>query len=103
MVWALIFGAAAITFLLRLSFLGALKPHQLTPRVRAPLRFVAPALFAAIVVPQVLMRDDAIALTSDNLRLLAALAAAVVAWFTRSTAWTILGGMSALWLLQWRF
>ena len=51
MVWAMIFGAAAITFLLRFSFLGTLKPDAIPPRVREVLRFVPPAVLAAIVVP----------------------------------------------------
>jgi branched-subunit amino acid transport protein len=101
MVWAMIIGAGAVTFLMRLSFLGALKPHHLSPRVRAPLRFVAASVFAAIIVPQILIRDDAIAIGPDNLRLLATIAAAAIAWFTRSVLWTIIGGMIALWTLQW--
>ena len=101
MVWAMIIGAAALTFLFRLSFLAAVKPHQLSPLVRAPLRFVPAAVFAAIVVPQVLMRDDVLVVAPSNLRLGAALIAAAIAWYTRSVAWTTAGGMVALWLLQW--
>jgi branched-subunit amino acid transport protein len=101
MVWAMICGAAAITFLLRFSFLGTLRPDAITPRVRAVLRFVPPAVIAAIVVPALAIRDGAIVLAATNPRPAAAAVALVVAWLTRSVIWTIAAGMAALWLLQW--
>ena len=101
MVWAMILGTAAVTFLLRFSFLGTVKPHTLSPRFLEALRLVPPAVFAAIVVPQALIRNDAIDLAPDNPRLLATIAALGVAWFTRSVTWTLVGGMVALWIVQW--
>ncbi|HSD44063.1 MAG TPA: AzlD domain-containing protein [Burkholderiales bacterium] len=101
MVWAMILATAAVTFVLRFSFLGTLKPHAVPERFREALRFVPPAVFAAIVLPPVLMRDDVLHLGLDNPRLIAALAAVVVARLTRSIAWTIAGGMVALWVAQW--
>lgn len=101
MVWAIILGTAAVTLALRLSFLATVKPHGLPPRFREVLRFAAPAVLAAIVLPQVLIRDEALHLSYDNPRLLAALVAVAVAWATRSVVWTIFGGMVALWLAQW--
>jgi len=100
MVWLMILGTSAVTFLLRFSFLGTVRPHTLSPRFLEALRF-APAVFAAIVVPQVLMRNDAIDFAPDNPRLLAAIAALGVAWFTRSVTWTLVTGMVALWIVQW--
>ncbi len=101
MVWAMIFGAAAITFLLRFSFLGTLKPDAIPPRVRELLRFVPPAVLAAIVVPALAIRDGSVQLAASNPRPAAALVALIVAWLTRSVIWTIAAGMAALWLLQW--
>ena len=101
MVWAMILATAAVTFVLRFSFLGTLKPHAIPERFREALRFVPPAVFAAIVLPPVLIRDDVLHLGVDNPRLIAALAAVLVARLTRSIAWTIAGGMVALWLAQW--
>jgi branched-subunit amino acid transport protein len=101
MVWLMILGTAAIAFALRYSFLGTLKPHAIGPLFRDALRFVPPAVFAAIVVPQVLIRGEAVDLGLDNPRLLATIAALGIAWFTRSVTWTLVGGMVALWLVQW--
>jgi len=101
MVWAIILGTAAVTFALRLSFLATVKPHGLPPRFREVLRFAAPAVLAAIVLPQVLVRGDSVDLSYDNPRLLAALVAVGVALATRSVVWTIVLGMVTLWLAQW--
>ena len=101
MVWIMILGTSAVTFLLRFSFLGTVKPHAFPPRFLEALRFVPPAVFAAIVVPFVLIRNETIDFTPDNPRLLAAVAALGVAWFTRSITWTLVGGMVALWIVQW--
>jgi branched chain amino acid efflux pump len=101
MVWAIIFGAAAVTLLMRLSFLGTVKPHALPSRVREALRFAPPAVLAAIVLPHVLIRAEALDVSYDNPRLLAALVAIGVAWASRSVVWTIVAGMVALWLAQW--
>jgi branched-subunit amino acid transport protein len=101
MVWLMILGTAAVTFALRFSFLGTVKPHALAPSVKEALRFVPAAVFAAIVAPQVMIRNDAIDFAPDNPRLLAALAALAIAWLTRSVTWTLVAGMVALWLVQW--
>jgi len=101
MVWLMILGTAVLTFALRYSFLGTVKPHSLAPQFLEALRYVPAAVFAAIVVPQVLIREEAVDLSPGNPRLLAAVAALAVAWSTRSIAWTLAAGMAALWLVQW--
>jgi branched-subunit amino acid transport protein len=101
MVWAMIAGTALVTFLMRFSFLGTVNPHAMPERFRAALRFVPPAVLAAIVVPQVLIRDQAIHLGLDNPRLLAALVALAIARVSKSVVWTLIGGMVALWVAQW--
>jgi branched-subunit amino acid transport protein len=65
------------------------------------LRFVQPAVIAAIVVPALVVRDGAIQLAASNPRPAAALVALAVAWLSRSVIWTIVAGMAALWLAQW--
>jgi branched-subunit amino acid transport protein len=101
MVWLIILGTGVVTFALRFSFLGTVRPHSLPPLFQEALRFVPAAVFAAIVAPQVLIRNEAVDFAPDNPRLLAALAALAVAWFTRSVTWTLVGGMVGLWVVQW--
>ena len=101
MVWAMIAATALVTLALRFSFFGTLKPHALPERLRAALQYAPPAVFAAIVLPQVLVRDGALDAGLDNPRIAAALVAIAVARLTRSMVWTIVAGMLALWVAQW--
>lgn len=67
--------------------------------VRHALRFVPAAVLSAIICPAVLVRHGSVDLSPENLRLVAALVAALVAWRTRSMSCTIATGMVVLWAL----
>jgi branched-subunit amino acid transport protein len=95
----LIIGAG--TYLERLSFIGIIGDREIPQWAVLPLRFVAPAVFAALVAPAVLLQDDRLELSpAANPQALATLVALLVAWRTRSVAATLVSGMAALWLLQ---
>ncbi len=101
MLWLIIVSVSIVTFALRVSFIATLKPHVIPRAVRDGLAYVAPAVLAAIVVPPVLLRGDVIDIGPDNPRLIAAVVAFAIAWFTRSVVGSIVGGMATLWLAQW--
>lgn len=89
------------TYLERLSFIGIIGDRKVADWAVLPLRFVAPAVFAALVAPAVLLRDDRLELSpAANPQALATLVALLVAWRTKSVAATLVSGMAALWLLQ---
>ncbi len=89
------------TYLTRLSFIGALGTRAMPEWAIQPLRYVAPAVLAALVVPAIALRDGALDLgPATNPRVLAALLAAIVAWRTKNVAAVIVVGMGALWILQ---
>jgi branched-subunit amino acid transport protein len=69
-------------------------------RVRQALRFVPPAVLSAIIFPELLWPHGALDISLSNVRLLAGLLAALVAWRTRNVLLTIAVGMGALWILQ---
>jgi branched-subunit amino acid transport protein len=97
--WVMIGGMALVTFLLRylpLSLVGKLK---LPDNVLLALRYVPPAILAAIILPEMLIRDEQLSLGLVNTRLYAGIIAGLVAWRTRSLLLTIVVGMAALWLL----
>jgi branched-subunit amino acid transport protein len=95
----LIIGAG--TYLERLSFIGIIGDREIPQWAVLPLRFVAPAVFAALVAPAVLLQDDSLELSpTTNPQALATLVALLVAWRTKSVAATLVSGMAALWLLQ---
>jgi branched-subunit amino acid transport protein len=99
--WLVIFGVAAVTFLMRASFIVFADPGRFPPLFRRALVFVPPAVLSAIVLPGLVAPQDALDLTLGNPRWLAGLAALAVAAWTRSVLPTIVAGMASLWLLQW--
>jgi branched-subunit amino acid transport protein len=99
-IWLVVALGGLTTYLTRLSFI-ALIPHDRLPATfREGLRFIPPAVLSAIVLPELVLREGALALSPDNHRLLAGLVAALVAWRLRSTWFTIGAGMLALLLLS---
>lgn len=89
-----------LTFLTRLSFIALLGRLETPPRLARALRFVPPAILSAVIVPELVLRQGALALSPGNERLVAGLAAALVAWLTKNVLATIAVGMAALWALQ---
>jgi len=83
---------AAVTYLLRASFL-LLPPHIETPALlRRALRYVPAAVLTAIWAPEVALADE---------RLAAGVVAIAVAWRWRLTFATILAGLAALHFFHW--
>ncbi|OAM91282.1 AzlD domain-containing protein [Termitidicoccus mucosus] len=98
----LFLGLGAVTFLMRLSFIGLLGKRDLPERFRTALHFVPLAVFTAIIVPEVLMPGGQLTFAvSGEPRITAAIAAVIVAAFTRRVLPTIAAGMGVLWLLRW--
>ena len=91
-------AAGLLTYLTRLSFIALLGKWTPPLWVRRALRFVPPAVLTAIIIPELLMRDNHF--LPANPRLLAGLLAAGVAWRTRNVVLTIAVGMGVLLILQ---
>jgi branched-subunit amino acid transport protein len=99
-VWLVMILGGLITYTIRLSFIVLLERWQMPVLVQRALRFVPPAVLSAIILPEMLMMDGKIVIGSENLRLLAGLAAVLVAWRTRNALLTVGVGMALLLLLQ---
>jgi len=89
-------GMALVTYFTRYAMIAALG-REVDPLLRRWLRYVPPAVLAALVVPAALAPQGNLEI---GLRTWAALVGAVVAWRTRSVLWTILGGLATFWLLR---
>ncbi len=98
--WLALCGMGAITFAVRLSLIALWGRVRLPPWAQRSLRFVPPAVLAAIIFPEILRPAGALDLTPANTRLLAGLCAALVAWRTRNALLTIATGMAVLWGLR---
>ena len=58
--WLIVVAVGAGTYLSRLSFIGAFGSRRLPPVAERALAYVAPAIFAALVLPAVLLRDASV-------------------------------------------
>ncbi len=104
MLWLIILAAGVGTYAIRLSFIAFFGRLEDVPeRVEQALRFVPAAVLSALVVPQFVYSDGAIALSVDNLRLFSGAVAVAVAWKTEDILATLVAGMGALWLLSFLF
>ena len=98
--WLAIAGISASVYLLRASFILFADPQRFPHRFRQALKFVPPAVLAAIVMPALLIQEHGLDMTLANPRWIAGAIAIVVAVRWRNALATITSGMVALWLLQ---
>ena len=89
-------GMALATFFTRFAMIATLG-REMGPRLRRWLRYVPPAVLAALVFPAALMPKGRLEIGA---RVWALLAGGIVAWRTRSVVWTIVVGMAVFWLLR---
>ena len=101
-IWIVILVIGAGTFALRISMMALLGRIERTPpAVARVLRFIRPAVLAALIAPAVVFIDGEAAFFAPfNPRLVAGLVATVVAWRTHNVLLTIGSGMGVLWILQ---
>ena len=82
--WLVLILGGLGTYLIRLSFILIFQHIQMPSFMERVLRLVPPAVFSAIVLPELLIRDGSIQFTVTNLRLIAGVIAAIVALKTRN-------------------
>ena len=98
--WLLIAGMGVITYAIRLSIILLLDRVTITTTAQRALHFVPPAVLSAIIFPELLQSGGVLDLSLENDRLLAGLAAILIAWRTKNVLLTIGAGMAVLWFLQ---
>jgi len=99
-IWLVMLFGGLVTFGMRFSFIYLFGRFHIPETMRRALHYVPPAVLSAISFPEILLHDGRLVLTLENDRLLAGLAAVLVAWWTKNTLLTILAGMAALLVLQ---
>jgi branched-subunit amino acid transport protein len=100
-IWLVMLAGGAVTFGLRFSLIYLFGRFDVPETMRRALHYVPAAVLSAITVPELFLRDGALDLSFENVRLLAGVIAIVTAWLSRNTLLTILVGMAALLLLGW--
>jgi branched-subunit amino acid transport protein len=99
-IWLIMLLGGLVTFGMRFSFVYLLGRFEIPETMRRALHYVPPAVLTAILVPELFMQDNHLALSFGNTRLLAGLVAIAVAAWTKNSLLTILAGMAALLLFQ---
>lgn len=98
--WMVVLGIGLGTFLTRYSFILIMDRITLPDMVHRMLRFIPASVLPALTVPAVVLHTNGATTFAGWERIIAALIAVGVAWKTRSIVWTIVSGMSSLWLLK---
>ena len=98
--WVTIFLGGAITYCIRLSFILLFSRLVIPAWLKEALRYIPPAVLAAIIFSEIIMYQGHIVINLGNARLIAGLVAVLVAWRTKNAILTIIIGMAVLWILQ---
>jgi len=102
-IWLVILLTGLGTFLLRLSFINLYGKIEINPMLEKSLRFIPPAVFAALTLPALFYNGNMVDVSLQNYRLLAGIIAAFVAWKLKNVILTTFVGLGALWVFQWIF
>ena len=100
-IWLVMLFGGLITFGMRFSLIYLFGRLHIPDALRRALHYVPPAVLSAIIFPQLFLQDRELNIAFDNYRLLAGLAAVLVAWYSKSILITIVAGMFVLLLLQY--
>jgi branched-subunit amino acid transport protein len=92
---------AVIAYVTRITMIMLLGRLHMSRRLDAVLKLTVPAVFSAIVAPNIVTHQGALAIALSNPRPAAALIALLVALKTRSMTWTIVSGLLVFWVWQW--
>ncbi|MGH9085582.1 MAG: AzlD domain-containing protein [Acidimicrobiales bacterium] len=98
-IWTAIVLAGIGTYAMRASFLAfAHRLADVPPAIQRLLRQIPPAALASIVLPALLRPEGSLDVTQP--RLVAGVAAALVAWRTRNVALTLVVGMAVVMAIE---
>ena len=99
--WLAIIGLAVGTFAVRYSFIGLLAGKKLPPRFDRALQLAVPAIFAALVVPLILLHAGEFNLHVRWPHIVAALVTGVYASWRGGMLFSLVIGMATLHGLLW--
>jgi len=97
----LVAGMALVTFLVRYPVLALVSRITLPQVMLDGMKFIPPAVLAAIIAPAMFMPDGALDLHLSNAYLVAGIAAGLIAWRARNLLTTIVLGMTIFLFWRW--
>jgi branched-subunit amino acid transport protein len=97
----LVASMAAVTFLVRWPVLALMSRVTLPQTMLDGMKFIPPAVLAAIIAPAMLMPSGQIDLHPSNAYLAAGIVAGLLAWRTRNLLATIMFGIAFFVIWRW--
>ena len=97
--WSLIVYCGVITFLTRFSMIFLLKKDIFNNKTKKILSYVPAAIFPAIIFPPIFLDSAGSLDIESNPKILAAVFAIIIGFFSRSIIATILAGLISYWFL----
>lgn len=97
----LVAGMALVTFLVRYPVLALVSRITLPQVMLDGMKFIPPAVLAAIIAPAMFMPEGALDLHPSNAYLVAGIAAGLIAWRARNLLTTIVLGMTIFLFWRW--
>jgi branched-subunit amino acid transport protein len=97
--WMVVVLAGIATFSMRFVFIALFERIAVPPTLERGLRYVAPAVLAAITLPALIAPGHI--WDPVNPFLPAAIIGGIAAWWTKSIGAAIVVGLPALWIINW--
>ena len=97
--WSTIIYCGIITYLTRFSMIFLLREDILSDKVKKVLSFVPAAIFPAIIFPPIFLDNEGFLDLENNPKILAAIFAIIIGYFSKNIIVTIFAGLISYWFL----
>ena len=97
--WSLIIYCGVITFFTRFSMIALLKKDTFNSKTKKILSYVPSAIFPAIIFPLIFLDNEGSLEFEGNAKILAAIIAVIVGYFSKNILATIFSGLISYWIL----
>jgi branched-subunit amino acid transport protein len=97
--WSTIIYCGIITYLTRFSMIFLLKEDILNDKTKKILSYVPSAIFPAIIFPPIFLDNTGSLDIENNPKIIAAIVAIIIGYFSRSIIATIFAGLISYWFL----
>ena len=97
--WSIIVYCGVITFLTRFSMIFLLKKDIINDKTKIILSYVPAAIFPAIIFPPIFLDNSGSLEIENNPKILAAIFAIIIGYFSKNIIATIFAGLISYWFL----
>ena len=99
MTWLSIIIAGILTYFTRMTMIALVNRDKLGDKIKAVLEYVPSAVFPAIIFPAIFINDFGSFVEINDPKILGAIVAVIVGYFSKNIIATILAGLLSYWFL----